>query len=456
MGFFSWLSAKVSPTKVVKSVEVVASPALYNQHQRIGGSLTPEDVSSIMREADSGYIYRLVDLFNESRQKDCHLQSVLGTREMAVSQMRPVILPATPSAQDRKIADWCSEWIANFGTGDSRDSDGDEPKDLRTLIAHLQGGVTFGHATAETLYAKDGAYVIPIGAVPLSQRRFIFNLADGRLRFWDVQGSAPYPGTDLTATYPGKFIQFQPRVNGDVESREGLCRVLCWAALFRNWDMGDWMKLAEVAWKPWRIGSYNKAEVSGEDVQILQMAMQALTTSGVAWIPNSVSIAVEWPKSKGDAQHAVLASFLGKEMSKAVLGQTMSTEDGSSLGQAKVHNEVRHDVRDNDGCNISACLRRRLLAPAVRLNFGRDALIPLFSLQADEPVNLLEFSGSVLNFSKAGLAMPAKWVRGKVGIPEPEGDEELIEAPAPKAPTAKPTGKPGQEPSDAGEEDEAA
>ena len=90
MGFFSWLAARFSTSQVVQPVEMVATPSLYYQHTRIGGSLTPEDVSNILRTADTGYMWRLADLANESRQKDCHLQSILGTREMAIAGMVPV------------------------------------------------------------------------------------------------------------------------------------------------------------------------------------------------------------------------------------------------------------------------------------------------------------------------------------------------------------------------------
>src|SRR6185503_14998611 len=85
MGLLQWFRRAFAPSKLTSGVPVVGSKPLWDQFQRIGGGLTPVEVSSIVREADAGQPARLVDLFNESREKDGHLQSVCGTRERAVS-----------------------------------------------------------------------------------------------------------------------------------------------------------------------------------------------------------------------------------------------------------------------------------------------------------------------------------------------------------------------------------
>lgn len=435
MGFFSWLAAKFSRAQVVEPVELVAQPALYYQHTRIGGSLTPEDVSNILRTADTGYMWRLQDLANESRQKDCHLQSILGTREMGVTGLRQHIIPAGTTKQDKYIAEWCNDWLANFGT--QAPGPGEAPRDMRYLVAHLAGANYHGYSVSETLFDKDGKYVIPVGCAPVQPRRFVFDIETGRFMFWDVQGAVPYPGTDLATEFPGRFIDFHPRINGDYEAREGLARLLVWAALFRNWGLGDWMKLAEIAWKPWRKGKYNSGRGSDktlvpaakEDRAILKLALESIATNGIAIYPDTVDIEVEWPKrGAGSADHQALCMFLAAEMSKAVLGQTLTTEQGRVGSQAlgEVQNEVRHDIRDADAVGIAAVIRRDMIAPIVRLNFGNNARIPGFALVPDKVVDLGQLSIAVKNFSDAGLAIPAQWCRDTASIPHPKHGEELV------------------------------
>lgn len=449
MGVFSWLAAQFSRTQVLQHVDVVDPPALYFQHVNIGGRTTPEEVSSILRECDTGYMYRFVDLFNECRQKDCHLQSVLGTRECAVANMRWEVIPASERRKDKKIADWTTEWLTNFGTSMPRDGE-EEVKDFRYLVSHLGSDVTFGYALAETLFERDGGYVIPVGCQPIHHRRFIYELTRGRLQFWDMFGQLPYPGVDLMAAYPGRFVMSLPRVNGDTQSREGLARVLVWAAIFRRWAVSDWLKLAELAWKPWRIGTYKKG-AGKEDINALREAMQRLTTDGVTWLPDTTAMEVAWVKNRGEAGHGNLSAFLSAEMSKAVLGATLTVEQGRVGSQAlgNVHDEVRHDIRDGDAANRVAALRRTLIRPAVQLNFGKDAACPGLRFFAEKSVDPVQVSIAVMNLSKAGLAMPAAWVRDQIGIPDPKPGEEIVQLPPPALPVAnepeKPNGKPAPE-----------
>lgn len=442
MGVFSWLAARFSRSTVMAPIESVQTPALYFQHTRIGGSLTPEDVSSILRERDTGYMYRFVDLVSEARAKDCHLESVLETRELAAASMNWAVTPATEKRADKKIADWCTDWLKAFGTS-IPSTDDDEPRDLRTLIAHLTGsGNLFGYAVAETIFEKDGAYVVPVGCNPLHPRRFVYRLGDGRLCHWDMFGNIPYPGTDLAAEYPGRFVVHRPRLNGDTSAREGYGATLMWAALFRNWSIADWLKLAEIAWKPWRIGYYEKGS-QREDIAALQNAMQTLTTNGVAWLPKTVEFDVAWAKQRGSGSHGELAAFLAAEMSKCVLGATLAVEQGRVGSQAlgKVHDEMKEDRRDADGWAAASSIRRMMIAPAVRLNFGRDAKIPGFALVPPRSVDIVQFSMAVKNFSDAGLVMDAVEIRELATLKNPEDGAETIGGAAP-APVPPPIGGP--------------
>lgn len=411
---------------------VIGDLPLFLQLQRIGGGLTPIQVSSIFREADAGDTRRLVDLANEARQKDCHLHSVLGTRELALQSLPFEVVPykdpsaKKPKLRDRKIAEFVQQVLLNI-TAD--DANPESPlADFSGLIAHLTGGNYYGHATAETVFIKDGRFMVPVGFSLIHQRRFRFNIVTGRLEWFDEASKGI--GVDLLAEYPGKFIQFQPRIMGDVAVREGLVRPLMWAALFRNWDIRDWLQLAELSWKPWRIGSYQKTAHS-EDIEDLITLLEQMTASGVAVHPDTTEVTIEWPKNAstgGKSTHSELANFMGAEMSKAVLGQTLTTEAGDrgarSLGD--VHDRVRGDIRDADCRSVGSIIRRHLVRPLVRLNFGGDVAIPGFRFLTQDAVDVKATSEAVLNLRKAGARIPARWVYDTFGIPEPEEDEEIL------------------------------
>lgn len=401
---------------------------LGQQFIRIGGGLSPQTVSGIIREADSGYLYQLVDLANEARQKDCHLQALLSTREIAVSSLSWSITPAVPyegyvpTDKDREVAFFVESALKNA------DGDGERSRSFNDMLSHLAGAIYFGYAVAEVNYELSNGNIVPSGFTPVSPRRFRFSWDDGVLLWWDQFGT-PTDGVNLMDSYPDKFVQHQPRVTGDVAAREGLVRVLMWAALFRNWAQSDWMKLAELAYKPWRIGKY-KSTASTKDIEDMVSALEQLTTNGVATFSDRADIEIIWPERGrgGKPEHHDLCEWLGMEMSKCVLGQTMTVEQGErgarSLGE--VHDRVRKDIREGDAVAMASTIRRDIVAPLVRLNYGSEQQVPEFEFITEDVVDVGALSRAVEGFVRAGLDIPQWWVRDKAGIADPEEGDELL------------------------------
>ncbi len=447
------LFAKSAPTergtRDPRRGAIISQLPLYLQIQRIGGNLTPAQVSEIIRQADLGYMWRLMDLANEARQRDCHLQSVLQTRELAVAGLEwQVVSRVAPGAKkaklrDTKAAEFVQEKLREVGS-------------FSTLIQHLAGGKYYGYAVAESFWKKDGEYVVPLRFDVVPARRFIFDMQTGVLMWCDLSAGMNIPGVDLQKEYPGRFVQFQPRVNGDVPCREGLVRVLMWAALFRNWDIRDWLTLAELSWKPWRTGAYEK-NAEEQDIANLTSVLEGMAANGVAVYPKTTEVKVEWPKNSttGTSAHKELFDTLGAEISKAVVGQTLTTEQGARGSQAlgRIHNEVRRDILEADARDIAEIIERDIIGPMVRMNFGEDVAIPHFSFITDDSADIEKVAIALdkLCGPNVRLQVSQKHVRDECGIPEPEDGEELcgptaedIEASKPPAPGEEPP--PGQEP----------
>lgn len=420
---------------------VIGPISLSDQIQRIGGNLRPIDVSNIIQEADTGDIRRLMDLGNEARQKDCHLQGVLYTRDTTLASLPWQIEVYAkegqkPKTKDLAIRDFVEEVLRSiYGYPAVNMGAPDDICGLRHLFAHMAGGAFYGFAPAETLWGKIDGFLVPVGFSLLKQRRFIYRQVDGRLCWMDNGMAEPI---DLMKSYaPGKFIIHRPRINGDVACREGLIRPLMWAALFRNWAMRDWLNLAELAWKPYRTG-YWKRDASKDDIDALIQALRALSTSGVAAFPETTQFQVEWPKhsvSSGQSMHGELAAFFAGEMSKCVLGQTLTTEAGQKGARAlgQVHELVRQDIAESDAIQAAATIQAQLIAPLVRLNFGPDAKMPRFFFVTNETADIQTFADGILKLRKAGTEIPAKWVRDRVGMPEPDDEDELLGPIDPKA-----------------------
>lgn len=392
--------------------QVVNDLPLYLQFQRIGGSLTPAQLTDIIRQADNGYMYRIVDLTNEMRQKDLHLQSILETHETDLAglpwQIEP---PEGATAVERKATDFCQKVLGALD-------------EVPNLLGHLAGGFLDGHGVAETLVEKDGGYVVPVGFTLVHPRRFCHELSVGRLMWWDQAGGLyPYPGVDFMATWPGKFISFTPRVVGDVQHREGLARPLLWAALFRNWDVRDWLSLAELAWKPWRVGSYAKS-ANDEDINNLKAVLRSMSASGIAVVPNETKIEVTWPENIGPSgsPHSELFDVFGREMSKAVLGTTTTMELGKRGNQtaSKTGERMASKKLESRSRKMAGALRAHLLTPMVRMNFGDGVRVPMWTFNTEDEVDLLSYGQGINQLVTSGMtSIPASHVHKKTGIPLP-------------------------------------
>jgi len=413
---------------------------------RIGGPMSPIEVSSYIRDADAGRMAGLMDLANEAKQKDCHLQSVLATSEEAIAALDwELMLPESPKARERKAMEWVDAALR-------------QNRGLSRLIAHHAGAAYYGYAVSEVMWRRVDGRLVPEDFRPVAHRRFCFAPDTGRLQWWDAVGTMTYPGVDFRGAWPDKFVVSQPRVTGDVAAREGLVRPLIWAALFRNWALADWLKLAEMAWKPWRVGRHDDT-ADQADIDDLQALLEQMTSNGVATIPKSVELDVKWPGGAGattTGQHGEMFSVLGREMSKAVLGQTETTEASKSSGyaQAKVHNEVRMDLKEARARFVSDDIDRDVVAAMFRLNFGPTVRPSTFRLITESKADLVPFATGVKTLRDAGVRMGADWVRDQAGIPKPGKDEEVI---GPSDDDAEPEeAKPSSAPAPADEPAEAS
>lgn len=438
MGWWQRVQATLGGSKrqAPAAVSTLPSVPLTSQFVRIGGSLTPARVSSILRLADDGYTYELVDLGNEARQKDNHLNCVLQVREGALGQLELRVQPSLErgakeaTLEQRRATELVQDAFAG-ATGLN-----DEVVSLDRTIEHLQGAPFWGYALAETIWQKRSGLLMPAGFICHSPRRFGFD-DHGRLVQWDQSGAlGGGVKTCVQEKWPGRWVQHQPRVTGDVPAREGLVRSLMWAALFRSWTIADWMRLAELSWKPWREGIYEDG-ASTDDIDALEDMLDKLSAAGVATHSKRTDLKIHFPVGMTgiQSQHRELAAFMGEEISKAVLGQTLTTEAGvrgaRSLGD--VHDRIRRDIRDRDATAMAATLRRDLASWVVRLNLGDAAPVPLVWFDTAEPIDLLEYGQALSALTDAGLRVPAAHVYSMTGVPAPEDDEEVLGGAAPVA-----------------------
>ncbi len=422
----------------------IAGPTVTGVRQVLGGhpeqGLTPGRLAAILREAEDGDAIRYLELAEAMEEKDPHYRSVLGTRKTQVSQLDITVEPASDAAEDVADAVLVEEFV-------KRDELQDELCDTLDAIGK-------GFSVTEIIWETSERQWMPTRLEWRFPQWFEFDRNDGRtlLLKTDEGGREPLA--------PFKFIQHFHKSKSGLPIRGGLARVAAWGYLFKNYDIKDWVSFAETYGQPLRVGKYHSGATPDEK-SILLSAVRNLGADAAAIVPEGMVIEFVEAKISGSMDlFEKLANYLDTQVSKAVLGQTTTT-DAISGGHAvsKEHNEVRAEIERSDSRQLMASLNRDLVRPLVTLNRGPRRAYPRIVIGRPEQVNVGELASALKDLVPVGLKVSQSEVRRKIGMEEPDDESDILGAlPAPKpgdTNTAKQArGNPSPEDPEGEEEDE--
>jgi len=410
------------PVKLSEVAREQARPSLTGIRQAwapsIASGLTPAGLAGVLRAAAEGDIHDYLALAEEMEERDAHYASVLGTRKRVVSGVAPVVEPASEDARDVAIADAVREEIA-------------EHPDFACLVEDLMDGVAKGFSVVEIDWTRTATRWRPRAFVHRDPRHFTFDRETGReLRLID---EADPEGLPLT---PFRFLAHLPRIKSGLPLRGGLARLVAFGWICKAYDVKDWIAFVETYGLPLRLGRYGP-EATPADVRVLHTAVANIGADAAAVLPESMRIEFQQLSDGAGADiFDSLARWVDEQTSKAVLGQTMTADNGSSMAQAGVHNEVRHDIAASDARQLTATIARDLVRPYVDLNFGQVGRYPRLSIVVPEPEDIELMIRGVAALAPLGVRFRAAELRAKMGLGDPDEDDEDVIGGAPAAPVA--------------------
>ncbi len=154
------------------------------------------------------------------------------------------------------------------------------------------------------------------------------------------------------------------------------------AFLGKHYALKDWLIFSEVFGMPVRIARYEPQASPGEKHELLEM-LRNLGADAVGVFSKAVELEIkESIKPAGSTPYETLCNFLNREMSKAWLGQTLTTDTAGSTGTfsaAAIHERVRQDLREDDIRKEGRTIRKYLLRPLVQAEVrpgGAGSVLP--------------------------------------------------------------------------------
>ncbi len=372
--------------------------------------LTPKRLARIFRAADDGDVREQMELFEELEEKDPHLFSQLQTRKLAVAGLDWEVQPFSGDGHDKQVAGFIDAQLKGL-------------ENLDDIFIDLLDAIGKGVSIAEIEWdiGADGTNIIN-DIRYIHPKKLVWNPQTDEMEICTKE----YPsGIGLPEN---KFVVHKYKAKSGHTSRSGILRVVAWMYLFKNYDVKDWVAFCEVFGMPLRLGKYSAA-ASDDDKKSLIEAIYSLGSDAAGIVPDTTVIEfIESNKTTSVEIYERLARYCDEQVSKAVLGQTLSSDSGGgSYAQGKVHNEVRHDLTAADAKALAKTIRRDIIKPLVRYNFGTDTNIPFFIFDCKE----VEDQKETVEIYKTlvcdmGLKIPESHIYKKFNIPKPEYGESVL------------------------------
>ncbi|GAB2182664.1 DUF935 domain-containing protein [Denitratisoma sp. agr-D3] len=379
--------------------------------------LTPARLAAALEAADMGDLTSQARLFSDMEERNAHLCSEMGKRKLAVMGLDwDIVPPRNASAAEKSAAEWVKEVLI----------DATDP--IEDLILALMDGVGHGFAPVEQEWTLEDGKLLPRW-YPRPQEWFRLSTRRDELRLLDSSAD----GAPLKPF--GWALHTHGKAKTGYLGRLGLYRVLSWPFIYAAYGIGDFAEFLEIYGLPIIVGKYFST-ATPEEKASLRRAVTALGHDARAIMPKEMELEIQKITGGGDSTpHLAMVEWAERSMSKAILGQTLTSDTGKqgggSYGLGKVHNEVREDIRNSDARQIATTINRDIIYPLMALNLGVAGLsrCPRLVFDTGEADDLVQLAEGVSKLVAAGMtSIPISWVHEKGRIPLPDGKEPTLGA----------------------------
>ena len=339
--------------------------------------MQPEDAILLERGGGDIRIYREL-------LRDDQVISTWQQRRLALISKETFVEPGGKSAIDKQAAEALQENVDALEWDD--------------ITEKMMYGIFYGHMVGEIMWAYDGRQIAIDDIKVRRPGRFRFGTKGelylltkenirGELMQSDTTGAV---ARGTRNPHGPKFWAY--RAGGDNHDNFyglGIGHQLYWPVFFKRNDIKFWLTFLEKFASPTALGKLPGALIddSQKRNQVLA-ALRSIQSDSAIVIPDSVEIELIEAARSGTADYAGLHARMNAAISKIVLSQTMTTDDGSSRSQAEVHKDVRDEVVEADSDLLCGTFNRSVARWWRDLNYPGAAVPRVWrKTEPDEDIN---------------------------------------------------------------------
>ena len=299
---------------------------------------------------------------------DAHVWSCYDSRKSGALSCEWEIRPGGDGRADKKAHALAEECLAKL--------------DVYQLIMEMLDAPFFGLSPLEITWAYNQRQWLPDKIEGKPPEWFVFD-DENRMRFLSA-----YNMTEGELLPVGKFMMARHHATYQNPYGERVLSRCFWPVAFKKGGFKFWAVFTEKFGMPWLIGKVPRGTNDTDRSKLLSNLVQ-MVQDAVAVINDDESIdALEFQSKSASADiYERLISASNREISKAILGQTLSTEldnKGGSRAAAQAHLEVREDIVEKDKRTVKTTMNQ-MLAWMTELNVP-NALPPEFTWFEEDDV----------------------------------------------------------------------
>lgn len=394
-------------------------PAVANTSIR---ALDPATLGEALRAADQGESLLWMEIAEEIERRDGHYLGVLSTRKSTVANLPITVTPASDKPAHKRhaafVQDWVDRGILEVAAFDMLDAIG-KGRSTHEIVWHAEAGnywpqqLLFRPARWFEVSPQDGNTILmrntnTIGAPP--------SVADGT------------PQIGFSPLEPHRFVNHVHPLWSGLTMHAGLSRLAVWYVMFKMFTVRDWGIFVQNYGLPIRLGRYGP-DASDQDRNVLWRAVCDFAGSLGIMVPKGMDFEFVEPKNGAGSNdvHQRRAEFCNSELSKAVLGQTGTTDSKQGAhASGAIHRMVQEDIERLDARLLSVTATRQLAIPMVSFTFGPQDKYPFIrfgrpdEVPLEELVRLIQFAGP------QGLKFRAQDFYDRTSLKAPQDGDDVF------------------------------
>lgn len=241
--------------------------------------------------------------------------------------------------------------------------------DWDSKTRRMHWGIFYGYGVAECMWDTSAGQVAFADLRVRRARRFGFDV-DGKLML------RPVIGRSETLMPDAKFWVLTSGVDTDDEPYGlGLAHLCYWPCYFKRAGIKSWMIALDKYASPTSYGKFPAGTTIDDQTKLLK-GLRAIKQDSALVVPDGMDIGYLQATKSGAIEFDAFDRRMDAWISKIILSQTMTTDDGSSRSQSETHMDVRNEVTASDADLICGSFNRGPARWWTHWNFGEGVEPP--------------------------------------------------------------------------------